>query len=191
MNTTGEKKSVPSLGYTYGEEKMNTTEEKKSVQKKWLWGLAAGIVLLLVLFYPGSCLNTVTISEYQEHIEQKINKQLGDSRHELRKMVENAHLTVNVTNAYVSRCAAETKDGSNDAGGYSGKNIRKVSMNITTRWDGLLHKGGETIVGIELENVNGNVQITKAAIIKSDALININDPKFWYNVGFTLGMMIF
>ena len=170
---------------------MDTTDNKKSVQKKWFWGLAAGIVLLAVLFYPGSCLNTVTLSEYQEHIEQKINKQLGDSEHKLRKMVENAHLTVNVTNAYVSRCAAETKDGSNDAGGYGGKNIRKVTMNITTRWDGLLHKGGETIVGIELENVNGNVQITKAAIIKSDALININDPKFWYAIGYSLGMMIF
>ena len=174
-------------------DKMELITKKNATLKKWLLGSAICIVLVVAIAFmshlPG--ITTVTVTDYQNHIEQKVNRELQSSSNRLKTLVEEAHVSVSVTKAYVSKCCAETKDGSNDAGNLDGKNIRKVYMEITTIWDGLIHKNGRTIIGIELEDVNGEVQLTKADFVKSDALINIYDRKFWYNVGVALGTLIF
>ena len=45
------------------------------------------------------------------------------------------------------------------------------------------HKNGYTVIGIEIENINGEWKATKTGIIRTNALINPEDPKFWYEVG--------
>ena len=68
-----------------------------------------------------------------------------------------------------------TLDGSNYAD--HGKNIATVTMEIEFRWDGLIDKGGTTI----LETVRDwqNEKETRSIITHSDAKINIEDPDFW------------
>ena len=106
-------------------------------------------------------------------------------------MVEEAHLTVTVKDAYVSDCQIVTKDGSQNAGNLKGKNVRMISMKITTRWDGIIHSNGKTIIGITLENVGGKIQVTESKIVASNAIINTHDPKFWYALGYSIGTVLF
>ena len=174
-------------------DKMELITQKNATLKKWLIGTAVCIVLVVAIAFmshlPG--ITTVTVADYQNHIEQKVNRELQSSSNPMKRLVEEAHLSVSVTRAYVSKCRAETKDGSDDAGSLNGKNIRKVYMEITTNWDGLIHKGGTTVIGLELENINGKVEITKSAIVKTNALINIYDGDFWYKLGVAVGTLIF
>ena len=132
----------------------------------------------------------MTVAEFREQAEQEINKALSSPSHDLRKYVENAHKTVTVHTAYVSDLQITTKDGGNNAG-VEGKNIRRIHLEITTRWNGMIHKNGYTVVGVDLENINGEGKVTNAGIIRTDALINTEDPKFWYEVGTAVALLLF
>ena len=45
-------------------------------------------------------------------------------------------------------------------------------------------------MGILFEDVNGKIEVTKAQIIATDAMVNMEDPDFWYNVGFGIGTLL-
>ena len=179
---------------------MDTVVPPAKKNNTWLICSIAAVVLIGLITLVCISVNsptslspkrTVSVADYREHIEKIINNQLMNTDNNLRKMVEDAHLTVTVTQAYVSDCRILTKDGSKNAGSLNGKNVRSVSMKITTRWDGNIHKNGKTIIGLTMENIGGKIQITESKIIYTDALVNIADPKFWYNVGFAIGTLIF
>ena len=82
------------------------------------------------------------------------------------------------------------EDGSANVG-VEGNNIRRINLEITTRWDGMIHKNGYTVIGIEIENINGEGKVTSAGITRTDALINTEDPKFWYEVGAAAALLLF
>ena len=83
-----------------------------------------------------------------------------------------------------------TEDGTNNAG-VGGKNIRRLHLEITTRWDGLIHKNGFTVIGTDLENINNEWKVTNSGIVRTDALVNTEDPKFWYEVGAAAALLLF
>ena len=146
------------------------------------------VVLVCILLFSG-CGNEKTVAEYGEELEWRINNELASSRNDLRRRVENAHVTVTVRSAYVSDLRITTKDGSNTAGA-DGKNIRRIYLEITTRWDGFIHKNGCTVLGMEYENVNGKMKPTDVRIIRTDALVNTEDPEFWGEIAGTAAILL-
>ena len=176
---------------------MSEEVAKKSSRAVWWIVGIVGIVLIGVVaaffWFGGSSVTAppkVTVAEYQEKIESKVNRELQDRKHPLRQYVEKAHVTVDVTQAYVSGCRVFTKNGTNIAKEGSKNNVRRVEMQISTRWDGIIDKGGKTVVAITLEDVGGSFQMTDHAIIKTTAAVNIDDPKFWISLGSLLGLLL-
>lgn len=158
----------------------------------WIFGIIAVLlaVVILGIMASGDDQPAITVAEFREQAEQEINKALSTSDHNMRKYVENAHKTVTVHTAYVSDLQITTKDGTNNAG-VGGKNIRRLHLEITTRWDGLIHKNGFTVIGTDLENINNEWKVTNSGIIKTDAIVNTEDPKFWYEVGAAAALLLF
>ena len=132
---------------------------------------------------------TCTVEQFRTYVEREINRELVKKDHPIAKRIESAHGTVTVKRLYVSDVQVETKDGSNIVGA-EGKNIRSFSVAITSIWDGVFHKDGRTVLGILFEDVNGKIEVTKAQIIATDAMVNMEDPDFWYNVGFGIGTLL-
>ena len=164
-------------------EKANTDERVNEDQTNgpWIFGIVSLIVMviLLVIGAMGGDSGEVTVAEFREAAEQQLNKDLATPGHGLRQYVENAHKTVTVHTAFVSDLKITTKDGSDNAG-VQGSNIRRIHLEITFRWDGIIHKNGYTVVGFEIENINGEGKVTSAGIVRSDALVNTEDPEFWF-----------
>ena len=52
-------------------------------------------------------------------------------------------------------------------------------MNVTTIWDGIFHYNGKTILGITVEDTGDGLNPTGAKIVYTDAIVNVEDPKFW------------
>ena len=132
--------------------KLNSVPQAKSPKKRIFWisgSIAVLVVIGLVIFGIYWNYGRMTVEDYQARAEQEINQALSNSGHSLRKYVENAHKTVNVHTAYVSNLKITTKDGSKNVGA-DGKNIRQIHIEITTRWNGIFHKNGCTVVGVDL-----------------------------------------
>ncbi|MBO4649156.1 MAG: hypothetical protein J5806_13470 [Lentisphaeria bacterium] len=171
---------------------MNSTNPTGNIwenPKKRPW-LIAGAVLAVVIIIITICKAcTTTVAEYRETTRQRINYELSSSNHKLRQRVEAAHVTVTVYSAYMSDLQIQTKDGSDNAGS-DGSNIQHMHMEITARWNGAIHKGGKTVIGIDFENINGKFEVTSSKIIKTDALVNTEDPNFWYEVGAAAAVLL-
>ena len=173
---------------------MSEEVAKKSSHGVW-WIL--GIILIGVIaafaWYGGSkpaAPSKITVAEYREKFEKKLNGELQDRSHPLRKLIEQAHVTVDVTQAYVSRIKIFTKDGA-DVAEIGGKNnIRRVDVEVSTLWDGVLHKNGKTVLSVTVEDVGGKFQATGHRIIRTDAMVNLEDPKFWVEAGALLGLLL-
>ena len=147
-----------------------------------------GLTALAISFFSAGCSDSPkTVAEFANQYEKKINESLANPKNAFRKYVEDDHVTVDVKEAYVSDLKIETKDGSNNTG-EGGHNIRKIKMNITTKWDGFFHKDGTTVLGILIENVGGKFKITEQKIVKTDALIH--DLEFWFNAGWIVGVLL-
>jgi len=160
----------------------------------WIFGIISVLVTVILIICSGviGALQESageTVAEFREAAEQEINKALSDSSHNLRRYVENAHKTVTVHTAFVSDLRIITKDGSTNAG-VEGNNIRRINLEITTRWDGIIHKNGYTVIGIEIENINGEGKVTSAGIIRTNATVNTEDPNFWYEVGAAAALLL-
>ena len=100
----------------------------------------------------------------------------------VRKRIEDAHGTVTVSHAYVLKCDVTTTDGSDKA-----KNISLVTVTIRFNWDGIIHKGGTTDLEVDL---TADGKCTRSRIVRTDAMVNMEDENFWYNVGYGIGALL-
>ena len=158
------------------------------------WLIGGIIAAILVVGLLAFCLwrgNSITppprqtVEEFCQEGIAEINAELAKFDSPVRKFIEDAHLTVTVYSAKVKSLVADTLDGTNFAD--DGKNISTVTMEIEFRWDGIIHKGGTSILEIIVDIQNE--KLVRAEITYTDALINFEDPDFWYQVGFLIGAM--
>ena len=166
--------------------------------KKWVWPLAGcgcGILAFVICVLLIAIIGAIggdgeyTVADFRNDTEQKINRELCKKNNPINQLVEAAHLTVTVTEAYVSDVRASTKDGSNLAG-RNGSNIKNAKIYITTRWDGNIHKNGKTVVELSYERVRDEWKVMDAKIVETDALVTTTDPDFWYKVGVGIAILL-
>lgn len=144
------------------------------------------LIILCVGIFIGfnSCSKKYPVSEFKQRYVQKLNNELSDSNNPVRVHTEKIHSligSVTVTKAYVSNLKVDTKDGSDDVG-KDGKNIQRITVEITTEWDGLIHKDGRTVFEVAVVNADGNFKEAYKKKTFSDAYINLDDVGFWQSV---------
>ncbi len=130
-----------------------------------------------------------TVNDAKQKLCRELNEELKKPECPLRKWIENAHGTVFVKYAHVLTCDMTTIDGSENAGKDDG-NIRSAVVDIKFVWDGIFHKGGYSVLRLDIDAQNPANLTGK--IIKTDALINLEDPKFLIDcakVGFQIGVV--
>ena len=166
---------------------------------KYLGGIIIGVVvtILVIVGIAKGCGDPppppiYTVSQFENSFRNIMDSELSDPSHSIRKRIESAHATVDVNSAEVSYIKCLTFDGTNDAGGKEGRKIKNVRMRITTRWDGIFHKNGKTVLEVVLHRDSSNSEFTlqRGEIIESDAVVNIEDPEFWYKVGATAALFL-
>lgn len=121
-----------------------------------------------------------TVDQFKNSFVKKINTELADPQSNLRKYIENAHLTVTVSKAYVKQCNVTTVDGSNLAG-RDGVNVDEIDFEIRFFWDGVIQKDGHTDLKIVFDQRANKV--LSAKILDTNALFNTEDPEFWMGFG--------
>ena len=176
----------------------DTAAASQSADKTgWLIGgiIAAVLVIGLLAFCllrvnsaEGSGGNIIaphrqTVEEFRQEVITSLNAELAKSDCPAWKRIEEAHGTVTVYSAKVKSITVDTLDGSNYAD--EGRNVSTVTMELEFHWDGIIHRGGTTILEIVYDEQAD--KLLRAEITYSDAMINIEDPNFWYNVGLVLG----
>lgn len=157
--------------------------------------LVVAVLYLLIFGNPFSSLSgqsTVsepTVAEFQKDFCRKVDKELSSRDNDIRKRIEAAHATVTVKDAYVSFCRMTTRDGSDNAG-RNGSNISNVNFTIHTVWDGIFHKNGYTDLQIVLDVHGDKADVRTSEIVDTNAMINVEDPNFWYAVGATTAILL-
>ena len=68
------------------------------------------------------------------------------------------------------------------------KDIDKIYYEISTRWDGNIHKDGTTILGCSGDVVDGKLKLKEVKIVQTDALIE--SKAFLASVGCYLGTLL-
>ena len=124
----------------------------------------------------------MTVEDVRHKIVDALNGELSNPSSKLRKRIEDAHVTVTVSHAYVLKCDVTTFDGSDKA-----KNISLVTVTIRFNWDGIVHQGGTTDLEVEL---TADGKCVRSRIVRTDAMVNAEDPDFWYNVGYGIGELL-
>ena len=124
-----------------------------------------------------------TVSDYKAEVVKDINEELSKTDSKLRKRIEDAHLTVKVRSTEIVRCDITTVDGSEKVG-RNDSNIDKVSMLIRFNWEGIIDKGYTDLC---IEYDVHNKRLLKSEIDHTTALVNIENPSFWYDVGYLIG----
>ena len=177
-------------------ENVNSQQKSKSKNKKVIIGICITVALLLILCIVGVATasskpaeKVFTVKDFRVRVEHELNEELKSPNHPIRKRTENAHVTVDVRMAYVSDIQVVTKDGSNNVGKV-GENIRRMSIDITTIWDGFFRKDGKTVFHIEWQNVNGEFKVTQDKIAQTDAIYNAEDPESCWDLGFNIGLLL-
>ena len=151
-----------------------------------------GIIISVLIIWGGCKLfsnSGETVAEYSQRIEKELNVELADPGHQVRKYIEAAHGTVTVKSANVSAISVRTKDDSDNAG-KNGSNVREVKVTIITYWDGIFHKNGYTEFAINFDMSAKEPRVKEYDIVKTNAQINMADPKFWYSVGVAIGTLL-
>lgn len=123
-----------------------------------------------------------TVPLYKNFLINSANNNLSNENNGIRRRVENAHGSVRVKTAYVRSCDIQTTDGSNYAGN-AGNNIQSFVLRIMTRWDGVIHKNGFTELKYVFVRRQDSFDVLSAEIVRTDALVNVEDPNFWIAVG--------
>jgi hypothetical protein len=116
------------------------------------------------------------VSSWQEEKIAELNTKLLNAEHPLRLRVQDRHLTVTVKEAKVTHFEAKTK---HDLGwtGWDGCNLETCTFDVTFTWDGVLHKGGKTVLRIVMLPLNNEVSTVE--VIRTDAAINLGDNDTW------------
>ena len=124
----------------------------------------------------------MTVEEVRHKIVDALNGELASPSCLVRKRIEDAHGTVTVSHAYVLKCDVTTTDGSDKA-----KNISLVTVTIRFNWDGIVHKGGTTDLEVDL---TADGKCARSRIVRTDAMVNMEDKDFWYDVGYGIGALL-
>ena len=130
--------------------------------------------------------NERTVSDYRAETIREVESELATPDSKLRKRIEAAHLTVTVKSTRIVRCDVTTVDGS-DRAGKDDSNIDKVSMLIRFNWEGFIDSG---YTDLRLEYDVKNDRVLKSEIDHTTALVNAEDPSFWYGVCTIIGSML-
>ncbi len=154
-----------------------------------LAAIALALFVFAILLGHACGSNVQTVEEYQQECIESLNKELQDPKNPVIQRIENAHGTVKVTSAQVSYCKASTIDGTNNAG-KNGSNISALQIQITTRWDGIFQKNGYTVFFMDFDTNHGKLNLRNAGITETNALVNTEDPDFWYGVGYLTGALL-
>ena len=180
---------------------VSETEESRGSWKGAVLGVIIASFAIAVVGMVGYCIfgpggqgpaiehiQIKTVEQYKSECVKSLNSQLGNPNDALRKFIENAHLTVTVTDAYVLSCEVTTLDGSSSAG-ENDSNIHRVEAIIRFGWDGIIDKGGHSDLKLVIDAQTKQIKDSK--IINTTAAINVEDPEFWFQVGELLGLAIF
>lgn len=124
-----------------------------------------------------------TVADYRVETIKEVEEELAKPGSALKKRIEAAHMTVDVTSTRIVRCDVTTIDGS-DRAGQDDSNIDKVSMLIRFNWQGIIDSG---YTDLRVEYDAKNDRLLKSEIEYTTALVNAEDPAFWWDVGFILG----
>ncbi len=127
-----------------------------------------------------------TVSDYRSEVMRDINAELSKPDSKLKKRIEDAHLTVTVKSTRVVRCDVTTVDGT-DRAGKDDSNIARVSLLIRFNWEGIIDRGyTDLLIVYDVRND----RLEKSEIDHTTALVNVEDPTFWYGVGTIIGSML-
>lgn len=130
--------------------------------------------------------NERTISDYRAEAIRDVEEELSKPYSKLKKRIEDAHLTVTVKSTRIVWCNVTTIDGS-DKAGKDDSNIARVSMLIRFTWEGFIDKG---YTDLHIVYDVKNDRLEKSEIDHTTALVNVEDPTFWYGVGTIIGSML-
>ena len=126
-----------------------------------------------------------TISEYTQQLINAIKEEVDTwarTRPDIVQAIEKKHGTVTVDAVDLRSLDVRTYDNSgfvrNDLG-----NVGSVEFVIRFWWDGIFHQDGHTDVEFVLVPKGDEVEFRKCSVIDTDALINLDDPAFWAEVG--------
>ena len=157
-------------------------------------GIIGAIVVLVVLFFvckmgmegKETLFHRQTVDEWCAKAREELNRELAKPDCPVRRRIENAHLTVDVRYAKIISLTAQTLDGTN----YSndGKNIASYNAKVEFTWDGVFQKGGYSILEIMYDIQND--KLLKTDISQTNAMFNIEDPNFWFDVGWGIGALL-
>ena len=137
-------------------------------------------------FPGGGLLRERSVADYRNEAMREVTAELSKPDSKLKKRIEEAHLTVTVKSARIIRCDVTTVDGS-DRAGKDDSNIDRLSMLIRFNWEGIIDVGYTDLL---LEYDVRNDRIVKSEIDHTTALVNAEDPSFWYDVGAAIGTLL-
>ena len=124
-----------------------------------------------------------TVADFRKKLVNEFDAELAKPNSTLRKRIENAHVTVKVTSTEIVRCDVATVDGTERAG-RNDDNIDKVSLLVRFNWKGLVDTG---FTDLRIVHDFQNRRTLKSEIEYTTALVNAEDPEFWWNVGAIIG----
>ena len=127
-----------------------------------------------------------TVSDYRAETMRDVEAELSKPDSKLKKRIEDAHLTVTVKSTRVVRCDVTTVDGT-DRSGKDDSNIARVSLLIRFNWEGIIDRG---YTDLQVVYDVRNDRLEKSEIDHTTALVNVEDPTFWYGVGSIIGSML-
>ena len=160
--------------------------------------ITAIFVISLALSFSGDSDDTVSGEGTDDYVAvaQYVQKQIEDfspevaswatRRPDIVKRVEEKHGTVTVKNVEIKHYSVQTVDGGNLVRGDGG-NISEHKLVLRFWWDGIIHENGHTDIGFV---INREGKCVKTWTDDTDALIDLEDPNFWYGVGAALGSML-
>ncbi len=154
--------------------------------------LVLGIIGTVVLRKSPGNGDSLPIS-IEEYCQQQIaawNAELSDQDSELfsqlKRRIEDAHATVDVISAQVIRYNASTYNGSRDTGN-NGDNVDQENIHIRFDWTGIVD-AGYSVLQIVIDRRTRAV--VKSGIVDTSALVNTEDPEFWYGLGEFIGLAL-
>jgi hypothetical protein len=136
----------------------------------------------------------VSVKEEEQAVKNVLNESLKNRdlpiTREIIAFVEDAHVTVTAKRCYVTEVKIETEDGSDYIDTRKeGSDVRGVRVTFVVDWDGFVHEDGHTVLALKYDGYFREVSTAK--ILETDAKVNINDPKFWLKVGYSLASLAF
>lgn len=164
---------------------------KNSRKAAWLalgiLGLIGALIICILVATGGP--DTQSVQDYELQQRNLINKSLSStSRDDDKKMIETIHgPTVTYKDAVVKSVKAVTFDGSNIAE-KNGGNVSVLKFVVNYRWTSLTQNMGYTDV-LYVFDVQRNA-ITTARVLDTNALINLADERWWFDVGYAIGALL-